>query len=144
MQFIPCDVSTHGRVSPRSGRTWQAQVAAERAHHDPPGRRAEIAQTNCVYAPPPQLALVGQPLGGAQGQAADIEIQAKEILYTKALLNGFIADYTGQPLTKIEEDTDRDFFMTPREAHEYGIIDEVIKINNYADLKPPAMPVLRS
>lgn len=58
-------------------------------------------------------------------QAADIEIQAKEILYIRACLNTFIADYTGQPVEKIEEDCDRDFFMTPEEAVDYGIIDEV-------------------
>lgn len=71
--------------------------------------------------------MIHQPLGGAQGQAADIEIQAKEILFVKALLNGYMADFTGQPLEKIETDTDRDFFMTAAEAKEYGIIDEVIK-----------------
>ena len=59
-----------------------------------------------------------------KGQAADIEIQAKEILFTKALLNKYIADYTDQPVAKIEEDCDRDFFMTPYEALDYGIIDE--------------------
>jgi hypothetical protein len=68
--------------------------------------------------------MIHQPLGGAQGQAQDIEIQAKEILFTKALLNKYIADYTDQPVEKIEEDCDRDFFMTPYEALDYGIIDE--------------------
>ena len=57
--------------------------------------------------------MLHQPMGGARGQASDIEIQAKEILFTKASLNQFIADYTGQPIDKIAEDTDRDFFMTP-------------------------------
>merc|ERR1719482_505108 len=70
--------------------------------------------------------MIHQPLGGAQGQAADIEIQAKEILFIRALLCEYIADYTGQPVEKIEEDCDRDFFMTPEEAKDYGIIDEVL------------------
>ena len=70
--------------------------------------------------------MIHQPLGGAQGQAADIEIQAKEILFIRALLCEYIAAYTGQPVEKIEDDCDRDFFMTPDEAKDYGIIDEVL------------------
>jgi ATP-dependent Clp protease protease subunit len=70
--------------------------------------------------------MIHQPLGGAQGQATDIEIQAKEILYLKQKLNQHLADHTGQPLSKIEEDTDRDFFMSAEECVEYGLIDQVI------------------
>ena len=70
--------------------------------------------------------MIHQPLGGAQGQATDIEIQAKEILYLKQKLNGHLADHTGQPLSKIEEDTERDFFMSAEESKEYGLIDRVI------------------
>lgn len=70
--------------------------------------------------------MIHQPLGGAQGQATDIEIQAKEILYLKALLNQHLANHTGQPLERIEVDTDRDFFMSPAEAKDYGLIDQVI------------------
>ena len=70
--------------------------------------------------------MIHQPLGGAQGQATDIEIQAKEILYLKDKLNGHLADHTGQPLSKIEEDTERDFFMSAEESKEYGLIDQVI------------------
>ena len=70
--------------------------------------------------------MIHQPLGGAQGQATDIEIQAKEILYHKQRLNEVLAERTGQPLSKIEEDTDRDFFMSAKEALEYGMIDQVI------------------
>jgi ATP-dependent Clp protease, protease subunit len=70
--------------------------------------------------------MIHQPLGGAQGQATDIEIQAKEILYIKDRLNGYLAQNTGQPLEKIQEDTERDFFMSPAEAVKYGLIDEVI------------------
>ena len=70
--------------------------------------------------------MIHQPLGGAQGQATDIEIQAKEILYLKQKLNGHLADHTGQPLSRIEEDTERDFFMSAEESKEYGLIDQVI------------------
>lgn len=70
--------------------------------------------------------MIHQPLGGAQGQAVDIEIQAKEILYLKDTLNGLLAEHTGQPLEKIAEDTDRDYFLSPPEAVEYGLIDRVV------------------
>ncbi len=70
--------------------------------------------------------MIHQPLGGAQGQATDIEIQAKEILYIKDNLNQLLVDHTGQPLERIEEDTDRDFFMSPEEAREYGLVDKVV------------------
>jgi ATP-dependent Clp protease protease subunit len=70
--------------------------------------------------------MIHQPLGGAQGQATDIEIQAKEILYLKKQLNEAIANNTGKPYDKIAEDTERDFFMSPHEAVEYGLIDQVI------------------
>jgi len=70
--------------------------------------------------------MIHQPLGGAQGQAADVEIQAKEILYIKDQLNQMLARHTGQPLEKIAADTDRDFFMSAEEAREYGLIDQTI------------------
>ncbi len=70
--------------------------------------------------------MIHQPLGGAQGQATDIEIQAKEILYLKNKLNQHLADHTGQPLSRIAEDTERDFFMSSEEAKDYGLIDQVI------------------
>ena len=70
--------------------------------------------------------MIHQPLGGAQGQAVDIEIQAKEILFLKETLNGLMADHTGQPLDKIAEDTDRDYFLSPAEAVQYGLIDRVV------------------
>ena len=74
-------------------------------------------------------------------QAADIEIQAKEILFIRALLCEYIADYTGQPVEKIEDDCDRDFFMTPEEAKDYGIIDEVLA--SKIRVPTPARPVRR-
>ena len=70
--------------------------------------------------------LIHQPLGGAQGQATDIEIQAQEILRIKKTLNEIMASNTGQSIKKIEKDTDRDYIMTPQEALEYGMIDKVI------------------
>ncbi|MBK4729923.1 ATP-dependent Clp endopeptidase proteolytic subunit ClpP [Oxynema sp. CENA135] len=75
---------------------------------------------------PSSRIMIHQPLGGAQGQAIDIEIQAKEILYHKRTLNELLARHTGQPFDKIEFDTDRDFFMSAQEAQEYGLIDNVI------------------
>jgi len=70
--------------------------------------------------------MIHQPLGGAQGQAVDIEIQAKEILYLKETLNGLMSEHTGQPLETIAEDTDRDYFLSPAEAVQYGLIDRVV------------------
>lgn len=71
--------------------------------------------------------MIHQPLGGVQGQATDIEIQAQNILYMKKQLNHYLAIHTSQPLEKIEEDTERDFFMSPQEAKEYGLIDKVVE-----------------
>merc|ERR1719299_247889 len=70
--------------------------------------------------------MIHQPLGGASGAAVDIEIQAREIMYHKTNLNRIMAAYTGQPVDKIEEDTDRDRYMSPLEAKEYGIIDQIV------------------
>ena len=74
--------------------------------------------------------MIHQPLGGAQGQAVEIEIQAKEILYLKETLNKLLSEHTGQPLEKIVEDTERDYFLSPSEAVNYGLIDKVIKNDN--------------
>jgi ATP-dependent Clp protease protease subunit len=82
-----------------------------------PGKRSSLTHSRIM---------IHQPLGGARGQASDIRIQADEILYLKQKLNKELADRTGQPLTRIEEDTDRDFFMSPAEAVAYGLIDKVI------------------
>ncbi|HWQ68366.1 MAG TPA: ATP-dependent Clp endopeptidase proteolytic subunit ClpP [Patescibacteria group bacterium] len=78
------------------------------------------------YALPHARIMIHQPYGGAQGQASDIQIQAKEILRMRQELDRIIANHTGQPLDRIEKDSDRDFFMSPEEAKEYGLIDEVI------------------
>jgi len=125
MQFVSCDIRTvcFGMA---------ASMGAFLLGAGTPGKRCSL---------PNARIMIHQPLGGAQGQAADIEIQAKEILYTKARLNQFIAAYTGQSVEKIAEDTDRDFFMMPSEALEYGIIDEIIKTKT-SHIQMPAMPAL--
>ncbi len=78
------------------------------------------------FALPNSRIMIHQPLGGAQGQATDIEIHAREILRIKALLNEILAERTGQTLDRIENDTERDYFMTAAEAHAYGLVDRVI------------------
>ncbi len=78
------------------------------------------------YALPHSRIMIHQPLGGAQGQATDIEIQAREILRAREEINNLFMLHTGQSLRKIEKDTDRDMFMAPEQAVEYGLIDEVI------------------
>jgi ATP-dependent Clp protease, protease subunit len=78
------------------------------------------------YALPHSRIMIHQPLGGAQGQATDIDIQAREILRVREELNNLFVKHTGQSLRKIEKDTDRDMFMGPEQAVEYGIVDEVI------------------
>ncbi|MEY4214539.1 MAG: ATP-dependent Clp endopeptidase proteolytic subunit ClpP [Burkholderiaceae bacterium] len=78
------------------------------------------------FALPNARVMIHQPSGGAQGQASDIEIQAKEILYLRQRLNGILAEKTGQPLDRIERDTDRDTFMSAEDAVSYGLIDKVL------------------
>jgi len=79
------------------------------------------------FALPHARIMIHQPLGGFQGQATDIEIHAKEILRLKQMLNEILSKHTGQPLEKIERDTDRDYFMSAKEAMEYGLIDKVLE-----------------
>ena len=78
------------------------------------------------YALPHSRTMIHQPLGGFQGQAADFEIHAKEILEIRERLNRILAKHTGQPLERIQKDTDRDFFMSAQDSVEYGLIDEVM------------------
>ena len=78
------------------------------------------------FALPNSRIMIHQPLGGFQGQASDIEIHAKEILYLKERLNGMLAHHTGKPIETIENDTDRDYFMSSDEAASYGLIDKVL------------------
>jgi len=110
MNFVPCDTNTVCFGTAASMGAFLLGAGTK-------GKRRSL---------PNSRIMIHQPLGGAQGQAADIEIQAKEILFIRALLCEYIADYTGQPVEKIEDDCDRDFFMTPEEAKDYGIIDEVL------------------
>lgn len=86
-----------------------------------PGKRMSL---------PNSRIMIHQPLGGAQGQAVDIEIQAKEILYHKRKLSELLAHHTGQPFERVEMDTERDFFMSAAEAKEYGLVDQVISRQN--------------
>jgi len=82
---------------------------------------------------PNSRVMIHQPSGGAQGQASDIQIQAKEILYIRERLNALLSHHTGQPLERIERDVERDYFMTAEAAKEYGVIDQIID-------KRPAAP----
>ncbi|HNX77831.1 MAG TPA: ATP-dependent Clp endopeptidase proteolytic subunit ClpP [Candidatus Rifleibacterium sp.] len=111
MQYIKPDVST---ICMGQAASMGALLLAAGAH----GKR---------YALPNSRIMIHQPLGGAQGQASDIEIQAQEILRMKDMLNDILANHTGQPLKRIKRDTDRDFFMSSKEAKEYGLIDEVVQ-----------------
>jgi ATP-dependent Clp endopeptidase proteolytic subunit ClpP len=124
MQYVPCDINTVCFGTAASMGAFLLGAGCK-------GKRRSL---------PNSRIMIHQPLGGAQGQAADIEIQAKEILFIRALLCEYIADYTGQPVEKIEEDCDRDFFMTPEEAKDYGIIDEVLA--SKVRVASPARPEL--
>ena len=112
MQFVRCDVSTLciGQA---------ASMGAFLLAAGEPGKR---------YALPNSRMMIHQPaMGGVRGVAADIEIQAKEILHMRARLNRLLAQHTGQPVERIEADSDRDFWMSPGEAESYGLVDLVQK-----------------
>ncbi|WP_270181014.1 ATP-dependent Clp endopeptidase proteolytic subunit ClpP [Alkalihalobacillus sp. CinArs1] len=79
------------------------------------------------FALPNSEVMIHQPLGGARGQATDLEISAKRIIKLRKHINEIIADRTGQPIKKVSEDTDRDYFMSAQEAKEYGIVDDILK-----------------
>merc|ERR1719263_2489640 len=100
MNFVPCDTNTVCFGTAASMGAFLLGAGTK-------GKRRSL---------PNSRIMIHQPLGGAQGQAADIEIQAKEILFTKAVINTYMAEYTGQPADKLAEDTDRDFYMMPGEA----------------------------
>jgi ATP-dependent Clp protease, protease subunit len=111
MQFIKADVSTICVGMAASMGAFLLNAGAK-------GKR---------FALPNSEVMIHQPLGGAQGQATDIEIRARRILKMRDKLNKILADRTGQPLDRIERDTDRDYFMTAAEAADYGLIDKVIE-----------------
>ena len=118
MQFIKPDVATY--------RMGQAASAA-----------AVLLAAGCKgkrFSLPHARILIHQPYGGAAGQAADIEIQAREILRMRELLESILSHHTGQPAEKVAKDTDRDFIMSADEAKEYGIIDEVIMTRELAQI----------
>jgi ATP-dependent Clp protease protease subunit len=79
------------------------------------------------YSLPNSRIMIHQPMGGAQGQASDIEIQAREILRMRETLNAILKEHTGKDMTQIQQDTDRDYFMSGKEARDYGIVDHVIR-----------------
>lgn len=111
IQYLTCDVSTWCIGQAASGAAVLLAAGSK-------GKR---------FATPHSRILLHQPSGGAQGQAIDIDIHAKEILRTREMLDGILARHTGQPVQKIHEDTDRDFIMIPEQAVEYGIIDKVMQ-----------------
>jgi ATP-dependent Clp protease, protease subunit len=90
---------------------------------------------------PSSRIMIHQPLGGAQGQAIDIEIQAKEILYLKQTLNELLAHHTTQPLEKIQEDTERDFYMSAAQSKDYGLIDQVITRQDLRKAEAAVTPI---
>src|SRR6266436_4372714 len=110
MQYIKCDVSTLCLGQAASMAAWLLAAGAK-------GKR---------FALPHARIMIHQPLGGVQGQATDIDIQAREILRMREELNRILLHHTGQTMEKIQRDTDRDFFMTADQAREYKIVDEVI------------------
>ncbi len=111
MQYIKCPVSTVcvGMA---------ASMAAVLLASGEKGKR---------FALPNSQIMLHQPMGGAQGQASEIEITAKQIVKIKEQINTIISKHTGQQYSKVEKDTDRDFYLDPKEAREYGLIDEVIE-----------------
>ena len=110
MQYISCDVATYciGQAASMGALLLTAGTTGKR------------------YSLPNSRILIHQPMGGFQGQASDIEIQAREILRMKETLNKILVRHTGKDLTQIQRDTDRDYFMSGQEAKDYGIIDHVI------------------
>ena len=109
MNYIKCDVST---ICVGMAASMGAFLLSSGAK----GKR---------YALPNSEIMIHQPLGGAQGQASDIAIQAEHILKTKKKMNRILSENSGQPLEKIERDIDRDYYMTAEEAHKYGLIDKI-------------------
>ncbi|MEA1909856.1 MAG: ATP-dependent Clp endopeptidase proteolytic subunit ClpP [Patescibacteria group bacterium] len=116
MQYIKCDVSTMcvGMA---------ASMAAVLLAAGKEGKRLAL---------PHSRVMIHQLMGGAQGQATDIDIQAKEILRIKEILNDVLSRHTGQPIDKVDKDTDRDYYMSPGEAKEYGVIDEIVATQEVA------------
>ncbi len=119
MQFVKCDVATYvlGQAASMGAFLLAAGTKGKR------------------YGLPNSRVMIHQPWGGAQGTASDISIQAKEILKLKDQLNRLLAHHTGKSLEQIEKDTDRDYFLSPEESKNYGLVDEVITLKSEADKK---------
>ena len=115
MQFIKSDVSTYCIGMAASMGALLLCAGAQ-------GKR---------YSLPHSRIMIHQPLGGAKGQASDIEIQAREILYLKDRLNGIMSHHTGKSLDQVKKDTDRDNYLSAKEAVEYGLIDKVVEKTGY-------------
>ena len=111
MQFLSCDVQTYCVGQAASGAAMILAAGTK-------GKRYALAHSKIM---------VHQPWGGVSGQAADIKIQAEEILKAKRLLNQILSDHTGRNLQQIEQETERDRYMSPEEALEYGIVDEILR-----------------
>lgn len=111
MQFIKCDVSTYciGMAASMGALLLTAGAKGKR------------------YSMPHSRIMIHQPLGGAKGQASDIEIQAREILYLKDRLNAILANHSGKTMEQVKKDTDRDNYLSGKEAVEYGLIDKVVE-----------------
>ena len=111
MSFVSCDVATYCVGHAASGAAIILAAGTK-------GKR---------FALPHSKIMIHQPYGGVTGQAADIKIQAEEILKSKKMLNGLLADLTGRSLEQIEEETERDRFLSPEEAVQYGLVDEIVE-----------------
>jgi ATP-dependent Clp protease protease subunit len=111
MKFVKCDVNTYciGMAASMGAFLLSAGTKGKR------------------YALPNSRIMIHQPLGGARGQATDIEIQAREILYLKRRINEMLSEHTGQSIEKIQADTERDYYMSGDEAAKYGLVDKVLK-----------------
>lgn len=126
MQFIPCDVSTVCFGMAASMGSFLLAAGTK-------GKRKSL---------PNSRIMIHQPLGGAQGQALDVRIQAREILHMREILNMHLADATGQPIDQIAKDCDRDNFMTPEEAKAYGLIDDITPTKAWPRIQKPKRPEL--
>jgi len=122
MQFLGCDVATYCVGQAASGAAMILAAGTK-------GKR---------YALPHSKIMIHQPWGGVTGQAADIKIQAEEILKAKRLLNELLAAHTGRDVAQIEQETDRDRYLTPAEAKDYGIVDEIVETAKGRKKEPKA------
>lgn len=126
MQFIPCEINTVCFGMAASMGSFLLSAGTK-------GKRKSL---------PNSRIMIHQPLGGAQGQASDVRIQAREILHMREILNMHLADATGKTIEQIAKDCDRDNYMTPEEAKEYGLIDDIIPTKAWPRIQKPPRPSL--